>query len=980
MQKILYLLLLMFVANLVLAQNQPPYTSATERIQSFEQRKALEQASIINGVALRNVGPTIMSGRVTDLDVSPSDPTHFYVAYASGGLWKTVNNGQSFEPLFDNEMIMTIGDIAVDWSRNTIWVGSGEVNSSRSSYSGAGVFKSTNGGKTWQHMGLGESHHIGRIILHPTDPNTAWVAALGHLYSPNKDRGIYKTTDGGKTWKHTLAVNDNTGAVDIVPEPGNPKVLYASTWHRERRAWNFVEGGEGTGIYKSTDGGESWTRVTNEKSGFPVSTNAGRIGLAIHKSGRNTTLYATIDNYDRRPVEESEEDVLTTAMVKKMTADEFLKKPKYQIDEYLQSLRLPREYNTNRVTAMLKKGDITLQDLIKHTEDPFSENFEASVIGSEVYKSNDGGKTWKRTHEDFLDVYSSFGYYFGMIHVAPYDVNKIYIYGVPIIRSDDGGKTWESIGGSNVHSDHHALWVNPNRPGHLINGNDGGVNISYDDGATWIKCNTPAVGQFYSVTVDDAKPYNVYGGLQDNGVWMGPSTYQASNGWQGNGEYDYKRLGGGDGMMVQVDTRDNATVYLGSQFGNYSRVNSKTGERKRITPSHDFGESPLRWNWESPIYLSRHNQDILYMASNKLHRSFNQGDDFAVISDDLTKGGKMGDVTFGTLSTIHESPLRFGLIYTGSDDGLVHVTPDGGNTWNNISAGLPQDMWVSQVFASAHDEGTVYVSLNGYRWDNFTPYVYMSTDFGKNWTRIGNDLPLEPVNVIKEDPSNADILYVGTDHGLYVSLNKGKDFMLWNNGLPAVAVHDLEVQARDKDLVVGTHGRSIYIGNIEEIQKLDEETRNKALVAWAPEKQRYNARWGFTRQFSDFSFKPEVALPLYVKNAGQVTVTVKDEAGTVMKTFTADVVKGLNYPSYDLTFNADLAAAVEEKANKNRKPDEKPIKITKADDGNFYLYVGNYTITLEKDGASQDVKLIIEAGRGGGGGGFFGEPGESEKK
>jgi len=536
MQRLLFLLLLIVSANIALAQNQPTYTAATERIQSFEQRKALEQASIINGVELRNVGPTIMSGRVTDLDVSPTDPTHFYVAYASGGLWRTTNNGQSFEPLFDNEMVMTIGDIAVDWSRNTIWLGSGEVNSSRSSYAGSGIFKSTDGGKSWTHLGLGESHHIGRIVLHPTDPNTAWVAALGHLYSPNKERGVYKTTDGGKTWQLTLSVNENTGAADIVMEPGNPNVLYASTWHRERRAWNFVEGGDGTGIWKSTDGGENWTRLTDANSGFPRGEFAGRIGLAIHKEGRNTTLYAAIDNYDRRPKEDEDEDELTTKMLKSMSVDDFVALPKYEIEDYLRNNRFPREYNANRIIGMLKRDDIELQDLINYTEDPNAEQHETQVIGMEIYKSTNDGKKWTRTHEDFLDGYSSFGYYFGMVHVSPKNPDKVYTYGIPVIRSDDGGKTWKSIGGNNVHGDHHALWINPNRDGHLILGNDGGVNISYDDGETWIKCNTPPVGQFYSVTVDDAKPYNVYGGLQDNGVWMGPSTYEASERWHSSGD------------------------------------------------------------------------------------------------------------------------------------------------------------------------------------------------------------------------------------------------------------------------------------------------------------------------------------------------------------------------------------------------------------------------------------------------------------
>lgn len=364
------------------------------------------------------------------------------------------------------------------------------------------------------------------------------------------------------------------------------------------------------------------------------------------------------------------------------------------------------------------------------------------------------------------------------------------------------------------------------------------------------------------------------------------------------------------------------------------------------------------------------------MGSNKLHRSFNQGTDFSEISGDLTNGGRKGDVAFGTLTTIHESPLRFGLVYVGSDDGLVHVTPDGGNTWNNITNGLPKDMWISQIWASAHDEGTVYVSLNGYRWDHFEPYVYMSTDNGKNWTKIGSNLPLEPVNVVKEDPSNANILYVGTDHGLYVSLDKGKSFMQWSKDMPATPVHDLVVQERDKDLVVGTHGRSIYIGSIKELQQLTDELIAKPLVVFEVEKQRYNSRWGST--FFGREFKPEVQIPLYVNSDGKATFTVAAEDGTVMKTFEADLKKGLNYPTYDLSFDEKLLDAYNAKLNEKRKADERPINVKKADDGKCYLYAGTFKVTVEKGGESKEFKLVIEAPGGGGGRGSFGEPGERE--
>ncbi len=956
MRKILILLLL-YSAQILVAQ--PPYTPADARIKSFEQRKKLEAASIVNGIEFRNIGPTVMSGRVADIDVSLADPTNFYVAYASGGLWKTENNGQTFSPLFDMEMVMTIGDIAVDWARNTIWVGTGEVNSSRSSYAGTGVFKSTNGGKSWQHMGLGESHHIGRIVLHPSNPNIVWVATLGHLYSPNKERGVYKTSDGGKTWKQVLFVNDNTGAVDLIIDPNNAKVLYAAMWHRERRAWDFVESGEGSGIYKSVDGGETWHLLTDKNSGFPHGEGAGRIGVAVAKDKGKTILYAAIDNYFRRAEKEPEADVLTKDMLRNMSKEDFLKLPKYQLKDYLQSYGFPEKYSADKVIEMVKNQEIKLSALVEYVEDANSLLFDTDVIGLEVYRSTDEGKTWKRTHDKYLDqVYNTYGYYFGQIHVSPRNANKLYTYGVPIIRSDDGGKTWKAINGDNVHGDHHVLWANPKREGHLIIGNDGGINISYDDGATWSKCNTIPVGQFYAIAVDNAKPYNVYGGLQDNGVWMGPSTYRASNGWHDSGEYPYKSILGGDGMQVAVDTRDNTTVYTGFQFGNYFRINTKTGDRKYITPKHNLGERPLRWNWQSPITLSSHNMDIVYFGSNKLHRSFDQGNTFQEISADLTQGGRKGDVAYGTLTTIHESVLKFGLIYVGSDDGLVHVTRDGGNTWENISAGLPKDLWVSRVQASAHQEGTVYVSLNGYRWDDFTPYLYMSVDYGKNWKRIGNDLPLEPINVIKEDPTNPNLLYVGTDHGLYISLDKGLIFMQMNNNLPAVAVHDVAIQNRDKEIVVGTHGRSLYAANIKELQQLTSEKLSEPLLVYEINKQRYNSRWGATGFFG--ALIPEVKIPLYANSDGKVKMTIQTESGVTLHHFEVEVKKGLNYPSYDLSFDENALEEYTKVLNEKRKPDDKPIKLKKADNGKFYLYRSSLKVLVEKGGLSKETKLVIE--------------------
>ena len=580
-------------------------TPAKQRLDSYQQRQALRDASIVNGIEFRNVGPTVMSGRVTDIDVWEEDPTHFYVAYASGGLWKTENNGLSFTPLFDNEAVMTIGDIAVDWARNTIWVGTGEVNSSRSSYAGAGVYKSTDGGQSWEHLGLEETHHIGRIVLHPDNPDVAWVAALGHLYSPNPERGLYKTTDGGQSWQQTLYLGPNTGAVDLLLDPTDRRTLYAATWERERRAWNFVESGPNSAIYKSTDEGDSWNKLTTEGSGFPEGEGVGRIGVDAVKVDGQTVLYAALDNYGRRPAKETEEDVLTKGQLREMSADEFLMLKDYQVEDYLRSNGFPRKYTATSVKAQVKAGDIQPAALVAYTEDANSLLFDTPVIGLEVYRSDDGGQSWQKTHDDYIDqVYNSYGYYFGQIRVAPQDPQQIFIMGVPILRSDDGGQSWTNIMQDNVHADHHALWINPEREGHLILGTDGGLNISYDNGAHWAKCNSPAVSQFYTVAVDHAEPYRIYGGMQDNGVWMGPSTYEASDRWHSTGQYPYRSIQGGDGMQVAIDTRNNDIVYTGYQFGNYFRINTATEKRRYITPKPELGERPYRWNWQSPIHLS----------------------------------------------------------------------------------------------------------------------------------------------------------------------------------------------------------------------------------------------------------------------------------------------------------------------------------------------------------------------------------------
>lgn len=961
MNKHLYISICCLLLPFFLAAQVLP-TPASERLASSEKRKSLLEKSLVSKVPFKSIGPTIHSGRVADLDVWERDPSHFYVAYASGGLWKTENNGQSFDPIFDNEAVMTIGDIAVDWQRNTIWVGTGEVNSSRSSYSGVGMFRSDDGGKTWQHRGLEESHHIGRVVLHPTDPNTVWVAVLGHLYSPNPERGVYKTTDGGNTWRRVLFVNENSGAVDLVIDPKDSNTLYATTWHRERRAWNFVEAGAGSGIYKSTDGGETWAKISANSSGFPDGEGAGRIGLAAGVKEGKTIVFAIIDNQNRRPADAAEKhEGLTKDELRTMSKDSFLKLDKDKVKEYLRSNGFPEKYGVDKVFEMVKKDEITPLALVEYTEDANSLLFDTPVVGAEVYASTDGGATWKKTHDGYLDdLFYSYGYYFGQIRVAPQDADKLYIFGVPVVKSSDGGKTWKSIDGDNVHADHHALWANPNRPGHLVLGNDGGINISYDDGKHWVKCNTPPVGQFYAVAVDMAKDYNVYGGLQDNGVWTGPHNYRPGVAWHDTGRYPYKSLLGGDGMQVAIDSRDNETVYTGYQFGNYYRIKKNTGESESITPEHNLGERPLRWNWQTPIHLSQHNQDILYIGSNKLHRSFNQGNDWEAISPDLTKGGLKGDVPFGTLTTIHESPKKFGLIYTGSDDGLVYVTKDGGNNWSNISANLPSGYWVTKVQASSAEVGRVYVSLNGYRNDNFESLVFVSDNYGETWKRIGVDLPAEPVNVVREDPQNPDLIYVGTDHGLYVSLDRGQNFMMMNHELPAVAIHDLVVHPRENELLVGTHGRSLYLADVKEVQQLRDSILQKNLFVFDIPKLRYRGNWGNAwSAWSEEAPEPDVKLAIFTKTSGKLKVTVM-LGDLKLKTWEVDVIQGLNYPAYHAEIDENAVTALAKQLNEKKKKDEKPVEVKKAKNGKYYLQKGSYKMVFEKDGQKIETKLVLE--------------------
>ncbi len=885
-----------------------------------------------------SVGPTIMSGRVTDLEVNPANSIEMVVAYASGGVWYTGNNGQSFKPIFDDQSSITVGDIAVDWNTFTIWVGTGENNSSRSSYAGTGIYKSNDTGHTWKHLGLEETHHIGKVLLHPTQPNIIYVAAMGHLYSTNDERGVYKSTDGGVSWQKILFIDNKTGAIDLSFDPQNPEILIAAMWERQRTAWNFKGAGPGSGIHISKNGGISWTKVFTK-------SNLGRIGIAPFIKNGITGLYAILDDQDPLPEDEKDTSVFTIEDLIKIEKqpEEFLKIQDNKLKGFLSTYDFPEKLDAKTVKELIKSKKNTLKDLINYTGNANRNLFNVNYKGSVIIKTNSlENIDWKTVNDSIKDLFYTYGYYFGQIRVAPSNPDDIYILGVVLARSTNGGKTFTKLNDDNVHGDHHALWINPDNASHIVNGNDGGLNISYDNGRNWVKCNSPAVGQFYAIAVDEEEPYNVYGGLQDNGVWKGSRYNSPNNEWHQSGKYPYQFILGGDGMQVAVDTKQKL-VYTGFQFGNYYRLNITTDKETYITPKHSLGEMPYRFNWQSPIHLSQHAANTLYFGGNYLFRSFDKGDTWQKISPDLTAGGKEGNVPYGTLTTIDESSLKFGLIYTGSDDGSINVTKDGGNNWTNISIPAYKGYWVSRIQASHHKEAQVFVTLNGYRMDIFTALVFVSDDYGKTWKSFGNNLPMEPVNVIREDLINQDILYLGTDNGVYISLNKGN---LWEKlgNLPRVAVHDLAIQPKANELIVGTHGRSLYILPLKEINSLDSSKMSQNIYLFDIPKSKFYKSWGNSGYYWSPAFESNISISFYSSMADSLDMSVADSTGLVIYTKKIKAERGLNYVSYNFSSNINF---------------EKSSHLIKGKNKKYYLKDGTYNLILKSGNIKAESKLIL---------------------
>ncbi len=930
---------------LVLSLAAGAQTTVPDWEASYKARKQKEDQSILKEYPVRNIGPTVQGGRIVDIEVNLKDTKEFYVGYGSGGIFKTLNNGITFTPIFDNVDALGIGDFALSQTDPKIlYVGTGEKNGSRSTYAGSGVYKTVDGGKSWTNLGLAGTHHVSRILIHPQDNNTVWVASLGALYSNNADRGVFKSVDGGKTWKKTLFINDSTGVSDLVINPQNPKQLLAATWERTRKAWDFKGNGAGSAIYRSEDGGDTWTLSAE---GFPKGKSVGRIGLDVCWSKPNV-VYAVLDNQEEVKTEKTEtpkaDGKLKLADLKEMTTDNFLKLEDKKLDELLKENRFPAKYNAQVVKKEVRAGKYKPQALTEYFgTDANSDLFNTKIKGAEVYRSDDAGKTWKRTHAADIDgVYFTYGYYFGELRVSPSNTEDVYIYGVPMLKSEDGGKNWVEIDSlGTMHSDHHALWINPTDANHILMGNDGGLYQSYDKGDTWLHYNNMPVGQFYTVNVDMETPYNVYGGLQDNGVLRGSSRSVP------NRSKHWDAIFGGDGMYVAPDPRNSKLVYTGFQFGNYFKLDLDRGRNTRITPSHDIGEAPNRWNWRTPLILSKHNPDIVYMASQRVYRSLNKAESWEAISGDLTKNKKQGNVPFSSIASLAESPLQFGLLYAGTDDGNAWVSKNGGGSWESITTGLPADKWVSSISPSPHDEAAVFVSVNGYRQDEFKTYLYMSTDYGKTWTSIKGNLPEAVANVVIQDPVNANLLYCGLDNGTYVSLDLGKSWQLLNKALN-VASYDMLVHPRENELIVGTHGRSVFVADVKPLQSLKDA--GKGIIAFANEGIRYSERWGQKSYSWSKAFEPGTSILYYVgKPAPTITIEIFDEKNNRVRTLSSTGAAGFHSASWDLKINEVAPAPSKGKA--------KPATTTPT---LKYAGKGKYKIKFTNGAESSEVTFEVK--------------------
>jgi photosystem II stability/assembly factor-like uncharacterized protein len=802
----------------------------------------------LDRLAFRAIGPATPSGRVDDLAVLESDPSTFYVAMATAGVYKTTNAGTTFTSVFDDQGSASVGDIAIaPTDANLVWVGTGENNNRQSSSWGDGVYKSTDGGRTWKNVGLGASKQIARIIVDPVDFNVVHVAALGDLWSAGGERGVYKTTDGGLTWRRVLHVDDDTGATELVMDPLNNKTLYAATYQRRRAQWGMNGGGPGSAIWKSTDGGETWTKLEN---GVP-SGPKGRIGLDIYRRNSNV-LFARIE----------------------------------------------------------------------HPEE------------SGVYRSDDGGASWRK-----LSDVNPRPMYFSQIRIDPQTDSRIYVLGVQLHVSDDGGKTFRADGAERIHVDHHAMWINPNDPRHLVLGNDGGVAISHDRAATWAFMPNLLGAQAYHVEFDMQSPYHVCAGLQDNNTWCGPSAVRTNSGINND---DWYVISGGDGFQPLMDPTDSNIVYGESQDGRMSRIDRRTNERTVVRPESPEqkpfeSSTTYRFNWDTAMQLSPFDPRTIYIGANVVLKSSDQGRSYQPISPDLTTNTDrealsiMGIVgkeiriakhdgvgSFGNIVTLEESAARAGVVWVGSDDGVVSVTQDSGKTWQNVTskiAGVPKFTYVSDVLPSRAAAGTAYVTFDGHRGGDYATYVFTTTDFGNTWRSIVSNLPKgEVARAIAEDRKNPDLLYLGTETGLWVSWNKGGQWTRLKANLPTIPIYEIKTHPRDNDLILATHARGIWI--LDDLGILQQWAKSDAAAtahAFEPDPVlAFNAAndqmKGFEgdRLFLGMNPAPGATLAYHLKvDAKDVKWTIRDAGGNVVRESSGEAMKdrhkaGLNIVKWDL--------------------------------------------------------------------------------
>ncbi len=872
----LILVLLLFTAPLA-AQRPAKTTPAKPSAPDGAKAGVSVTAAMLKGVSARAIGPAIMGGRISDIAYDPSDPWTFYVATAHGGLMKTTNNGGSFTALTEKESIVSAGAVAVAPSNaKIVWLGTGEANDRNSAGWGNGVYRSTDGGSTWTHAGLDKSRTIARIAVHPANPDIAYVAVPGDLWTPSADRGLYKTTDGGKTWNAVLQApseKDKVGAGDVALDPSNPEVVYAALYARRRTPWSFAAGPDASdgkdegGVFRSADGGATWKKLT---SGLPAAT--GRVGLAVYPKN-SKIVYAVVQSFEGGTA------------------------------------------NIDDVTS--KSGG--------------------------VFRSDDGGDTWVRRSN--LDPRP---FYFSQIRVDPQDDQKVYVLGFMLHVSEDGGKTWREDRFKNVHSDCHALAIDPRTPGRLLLGTDGGVYQSYDRGTQWAHVNTMAIGEFYRIAVDDSTPYRICGGLQDNLNWLGPSATRSKDGIVNQ---DWTNIQGGDGFYCFFDANDRNVVYAESQSGFTHRMNLESGATKQFRPEPAEGQAGFRFHWNSPFIRSIHDPKRFYLAGNRVFTLTDRGDTWQVISPDLstddpsrTTATGSGAETYGVVFTLAESAAKAGMLWAGTDDGKLWVTEDNGGHWTDLTATLPGDakgQWISRVEPGHKDPNVAYLVVSGYQTGHYAPLVFRTGDKGRTWQSIAANLSKDwPARVVREDPSNPDLLFAGTETGLFVSFDRAGSWQPLG-GLPTVPVDDILVNPRTHDLVVATHGRSLYvIDNISALEQLTPDIASKPAhlfpVAPAAAFEQLPG-WvdsnGSTGIYRGANPPVGAAIDVFVNTftGDSISLSVKGPDGRPIANLSAPGTPGFNRIVWDLYPSAELLTPYGGQGRKFVKPGDYEVTMTFGD-------------------------------------------------